>query len=568
MQGRKSGLIHHHVTISTMAVNGQDAAATKGGGRTTPDKLNRVDFNWHIVRTLPHQESKLAAMLGERLPEMENILEVYCPTHTTVSVVREGRAAQSPLFAGYVFVLSTEEALMEFIAAHYPDGTVMHDRRKADGMKAGLLAVPESQMRAFMDFNENYADKVVVLERPYSDYAFNPKTGEPNEIVRVVDGPLAGREGYITRFRRDKRLVFNMEAPHSGKSFAVSVPNIWDFHVVRLHNAEGDRLSVGTEKGRAVDLLVGLLQGCGYGGQARPMLLSIVGALAARPSLVELSKELGRQGHGELARKVASLGKAEAELLLNLARYERSNPGYVGRTWAKVELRPFLTPTSGADMKEGEAEAQLAHDGFTEIIRRVEVTEEVYYPTKEKGEAATTTYYAHIGVAGSPSPSLPRGERDVSQAERAESGFANSASQPSPHGGEPERGFVLFANWDAFLGQYFLTAGKANEKLVSGMAQVGRAGGTEVERLIESFRNFAPTLYKVLVGEGSNVRAVQGFKVGGDTVNVLAVSTSAAGLARAKDELIATCTAICREINSTTHLALWRRYLRGVWLHG
>ena len=309
-----------------MAVNGQDAAATKGGGRTTPDKLNRVDFNWHIVRTLPHQESKLAAMLGERLPEMENVLEVYCPTHTTVSVVREGRAAQSPLFAGYVFVLSTEEALMEFIAAHYPDGTVMHDRRKADGMKAGLLAVPESQMRAFMDFNENYADKVVVLERPYSDYAFNPKTGEPNEIVRVVDGPLAGREGYITRFRRDKRLVFNMKAPYSGKSFAVSVPNIWDFHVVRLHNAEGDRMSVGTEKGRAVDMLVGLLQGCGYGGQARPMLLSIVGALAARPSLVELSKELGRQGHGELARKVASLGKAEAELLLN--RIEKGVPGH------------------------------------------------------------------------------------------------------------------------------------------------------------------------------------------------------------------------------------------------
>lgn len=567
MQGRKSGLIHD-VTISTMAVNGQGATATKGGGRTTPDKLNRVDFNWHIVRTLPHQESKLAAMLGERLPGMENILEVYCPTHTTVSVVREGRAAQSPLFAGYVFVLSTEEALMEFIAAHYPDGTVMHDRRKADGMKAGLLAVPESQMRAFMDFNENYADKVVILERPYSDYAFNPKTGEPNEIVRVVDGPLAGREGYITRFRRDKRLVFNMKAPHSGKSFAVSVPNIWDFHVVRLHNAEGDRLSVGTEKGRAVDLLVGLLQGCGYGGQARPMLLSIVGALAARPSLVELCGELGRQGHGELARKVASVGKDGAGLLLNLARYERNNPGYVGRTWLKVALRPFLTPTSGADMKEGEAEAQLPHDGFTEIIRRVEITEEVYYPTKEKGEAATTTYYAHIGVAGNPAPALHRVEMAGVQAECADSGFAKSASHPSPRGVEPERGFVLFANWDAFLGQYFLTAGKANEKLVSGMAQVGRAGGTEVEKLIESFRNFAPALYKVLVGEGSNVRAVQGFKVGGDTVNVLAVRASAAGLARAKDELIATCTAICREINSTTHLALWRRYLRGVWLHG
>ena len=178
-----------------MAVNGQDAAATKGGGRTTPDKLNRVDFNWHIVRTLPHQESKLAAMLGERLPEMENVLEVYCPTHTTVSVSRGGRREQVPLFAGYVFVLATHEALAAFMASRYPAGTILYDRRREPGRRARLLTIPEEQMRFFMDFNENYAERVLVLERPYSDYAFNPKTGEPNEIVRVADGPLAGREG-------------------------------------------------------------------------------------------------------------------------------------------------------------------------------------------------------------------------------------------------------------------------------------------------------------------------------------------------------------------------------------
>ena len=103
-------------------------------------------------------------------------------------------------------------------------------------------------MRFFMDFNENYAERVLVLERPYSDYAFNPKTGEPNEIVRVADGPLAGREGYLTRFRGERRLVFNMKSPTGGASFAVSIPDVWNFRVVRLHNAEGDRLTRATEK--------------------------------------------------------------------------------------------------------------------------------------------------------------------------------------------------------------------------------------------------------------------------------------------------------------------------------
>ena len=31
----------------------------------TRDKLNSVDFRWYVVRTLPHQERKLASMLGD-----------------------------------------------------------------------------------------------------------------------------------------------------------------------------------------------------------------------------------------------------------------------------------------------------------------------------------------------------------------------------------------------------------------------------------------------------------------------------------------------------------------------
>ena len=119
---------------------------------------------------------------------------------------------------------------------------------------------------------------------------------------------------------------------------------------------------------------------------------------------------------------------------------------------------------------------------------------------------------------------------------------------------KPEESFILFANWDEFLREYFLTAGKANERLVSGTVQAVRGETAQSEKLIESFRNYAPILYKVLTDAGSAVKAVPDFPVGNETLNVLA-------------KLINTCVSICKELNTTTHLAIWRRYLRTVWLH-
>ena len=179
-------------------------------------------------------------------------------------------------------------------------------------------------------------------------------------------------------------------------------------------------------------------------------------------------------------------------------------------------------------MSEGQGEARLRHESFTEIIRPVDVTEEVYYPSEEKGGTVTTTYYAHIGIK----------QND-------------------------DDGFSLFANWDYFLGEYFLTGGKANEKLVKGAKQVFYG---EKEKIVESFRNYAPTLYKVLTDEKSSVKAVRDFNIGGEWLNVMAIS-NISDVDNAKSELINTCVNICKEINTTTHLAVWRRYLRTVWLH-
>ena len=498
-----------------------------------PDKLNSVDYHWFLVCTKPGHEPELCALIEREKGKVRNILEVYCPTHTKVYVRRGDNEQRLPVFDGYVFVLATQGALAEFLRDNDSDAYIWYNRKRTPDEKATACTIPESQMRAFRDYNENYADKVIVLERPYTDYAFNAKTDEPNEIVRVVDGPLAGCEGYICRFHKKKGLVFRVQGLMPGSWLTVTYPNVSDLHVVRLHNAEGDRLSIGTEKERAVDLLVGILQACGYGERTQPMLYELLERLAVDLSLTALCKELDKQGEKTLSSRLANLTSKEAELLINLSRYERDTPGYVKENWQKFILRPFLTPTSGIEMEEGKNEAELQHKDYTEIIRRVDITEAVYYPSRQEDGKVTTAYYAHIGM---------REEQD---------------------------NLVFFANWDDFLREYFLTAGKANEKLVSGKVQKVRndTALTETEKLIESFRNYAPTLYKVLTDADSAVKAVPNFKVGENTMNVFAIQSSTQEKEAAKDQLLKTCVRICKEINTTNHLAVWRRYLRTVWLH-
>lgn len=498
------------------------------------DKLNHVDYRWYLVRTRPGHERELGDLIEQKKDEVGNVLEAYCPTHTTVNIHQGSDKRKVPLFDGYVFVLATQGALVDFLQVHCPDASLRYNRKRTPEEKASPCVIPEEQMRAFKDFNENYSELVVVLERPYTDYAFNPKDDKrPNEIVRVIDGPLAGCEGYVCRLNRKKGLVFRVQGMLPGSQLTVSYPDISNLHVVRLHNAEGDRLSVGTEKARGADLVIGLLQACGYGERTLPMLYDIMEYLAVKPSLVSLCKGLSKKGDVALSTRLTQMGCKEAELVLNLARYEHDNPGFVRQNWHRLILRPFLTPTSGVEMSKNTEESTLPHKDFTEIIRKSYITEEVYYPSKEAGETVTATYYAHIGM--------------------------------SKVSGKDE--YTFFANWDDFLGAYFLTAGKANEKLVSGTVSAVRneTSRTEQEKLIGSFRNYAPTLYKVLTDPGSAVKAVQGFPVGEEFLNVMAVTASDVG--QGAETLIRTCLRICKEINATNRLSVWRRYLRTVWLH-
>ncbi len=495
--------------------------------------MNDKDFKWHIVRTLPNQERKLLGIF-QSFPT-DNIIEVYCPTHTTASVAAkcDGR----PLFAGYVFALSTHKALADFLKIRYPEGKILYQHRDSETECAKLWTVPDEEMKKFRDFNENYAQNVIVLERPYSDYAVSAKTGEPNDVVKVIDGPLAGKTGYIVRFHGDRRLVFRISDPATHGDLTVALPNLWDFHVVRLMNADGDKQTLGTKKARAVDTIVGAIQACGHEGQETADLLNeIVDTLRIRPSFTDLRKKLERKDKA-LAQRLYNLTDTEAENILHLIRYVQGDPDYVRSEFPHPTLRPFLTPTPGCDIPQDKGYAILKHDGFTEIITPVSIHQKSYSALYDEERDDNVTYYAHVALTTPPADGTP----------------------------------MLLCNWDSFLSRYFRTADAANRNLVSGTVDKSAAKSDE-QKMIDSFRNYAPTLFGVLTDQESPVRAKKGFRVGGHAMSVMGIELNGSPTSEsvmASEEFKAltdTCLAICQEVSATTHLAVWRRVLCGVWL--
>ncbi len=559
-----------------------------------------VDYHWFIVRTQPRQEETFVSMIEKAQGLGKNILEVYCPVNTTVRVRRNGKDIITPLYTGHVFVHATLKALSDFMESEYPTGGILYRPQKFadDDERKQLvpLVVPVEQMTAFREFIDSYHDDMVILDRPYSDYAFNPKKGEYNEVVKIVEGPFTGRTGYVARFDGDKRLVFNLLEYEQDAivPVTISIPNLWAFQLVRLTNIKDHKVGNATERDRAIDRIVGTIQACGYQEESLSILDDIVQLLCHETTWSGLCKMLRVQKMDTLSRAFAAYTKEDVSLIFSLIRYERSNKGYVRHTWRRNILRPFLTPTSGFEGVEekpkelsGTAKSRLdfyaalgrksmastsstedksalsaesagekapaeekdksvrsvksvcdkaiPHESFEEIIREVELRENLYNPDSHEEQRVKTKYFAHIGKQT-----------------------------------DEEGNIVYFVNWDKFLLEYFMTGEKANLKLLEGRTHQIRNSKNRIvgEKLIASFRNYAPTLYIILKSDESPVKAADNLKIGDHHLNAFITKVKPGeNEQESLDRLVDTCVRVCEEINSSAHLAIWREYLRTVWLH-
>lgn len=555
------------------------------------------ELKWYVVLfNKPNQELKFKRTVQADVEHTKNILEVYCPTRVVKEYHKGNNGAKAarqsngknaglpylekPLFTGADFVYASYQGLSFYLKEYYPSGSIQLKRKSTTNMKSEPLTVPEDQMSKFMNFNDNMIDYVVKLNKPFKDYAFNKKEGLPNDTVKIVDGVLAGLTGYFTKIAGNRGMVFNVTNPYGGEPLTFAVPNIWDFHVVRLHNAESDKQTIASAKARGVDLLIGLLQSCGYDDSIIKSEFDILlDKLANGISLQKAVEDLVcqrkaildhslKQNNGAnqkeesfntnkkdtttipaqearlqltkcLAKRTLDITEDDRQLLFYLGSYVREFPRYVQENWRQFYLRPFLTPTSGDVIPEGNDYVIVSHSDFKEVIKRVTIGEEVYHPSNGKEEVRRSFYYAHVGIK------------------------------------KQKKGYILFTNWDKFLGAYFATDGMERLKLLKSLKKED-----DTRKSQEAFCKYAGELYNVLKGQSLPLVATKDFSLNARTnINVLSITIpnlvlstgeeleDSIEIKEALECLVNTGVKICKQINSSTHLAVWRDYLTTVWLH-
>ena len=608
--GLKSGIFSpHNGGLNTADVNPDQCPSSLSGSQSNTPAADRSgtkgiplphisvnrernELKWYIVLfDKPNQELKFKRTVQADVEHTKNILEVYCPTRV-VKEYHKGSAKtaksskgknaglpyrETPLFAGADFVYASYQGLSLYLKEYYPSGSIRFKRKLTANQKSEPLTVPEDQMSRFMNFNDNMIDYVVKLDKPFKDYAFNKKEGVPNDTLKIVDGVLAGLTGYFTKIAGNRGMVFNVTNPYGGEPFTFAVPNIWNFHVVRLYNAESDKQTIATAKSRAVDLLIGLLQGCGYDDSIIDTEFNLLlNKLAKGISLQQVVENLVRQRKAVLeasiqqnndennsnknkkdrptipeqetqlqltrclARRTLEITEDDNQLLFNLGSYIRDFPLYIQENWRQFYLRPFLTPTSGVLIPDEKDYVIVNHNDFKEVIKRVVIAEDVYHPSNGMVETEESIYYAHVGIK--------RHDKD----------------------------FILFANWDKFLGAYFATEGLERLKLLGYPTE----NGDTDQKAKGVFCNYADELYKVLKEQSLPVVATQAFALkNGININVLSITfpdlvlstddelENSIEIKKALDSLVDIGVKICKQINTTTHLAVWRDYLTTVWLH-
>lgn len=261
------------------------------------------------------------------------------------------------------------------------------------------------------------------------------------------------------------------------------------------------------------------------------MLCRLLTSLSENQSLAHLRKELLQhtesQNYRALDEKLKTLTPQEASDILSLANFIKTNTDFLDTYREAAAVRPFLTPTSGITQQEDKDYAVVSHPSYCEIVRKETFSEPTFYPQEDQGQDTPVTYYAHVGIVQ-----------------------------------KTNGKYVVFANFNGILKECFLLGGAAKEKQ------------------LETFRNYCPMFYSVIKGE-REVKIVKDLTLGDTTISALGMQmeltdTPPCGtpvpldhpeIQRAIATVVQTTRELCQEINSSTHLASWRRYLRAVWLH-
>lgn len=104
-----------------------------------------------------------------------------------------------PTVSGLVFLQGATHTLQAFLNEYFPLLYLVKDHTTNRP-----AVIPDVQMQPFMQIAKHDPTRIRILEKPIDQYI------KGNVRLRVLTGPFKGREGYLIRIDRDRKLVMEL----------------------------------------------------------------------------------------------------------------------------------------------------------------------------------------------------------------------------------------------------------------------------------------------------------------------------------------------------------------------
>ena len=172
----------------------------------SPNSMQQSNDNqWFLMRVSYGREKRVYDYL------IEQGISVFYPTCEKVyEIGGKRKTRRDSLIPNMLFVFSSEESLKNYVGKdpypYFHHFYCPHLDSKGQSIGSGKkpIIIPDSQMESFIQwYNVESEDKLM------SSSSFQFKA---DDLVRVADGPFAGFEGHVIRYKGQTRVCVNIDA--------------------------------------------------------------------------------------------------------------------------------------------------------------------------------------------------------------------------------------------------------------------------------------------------------------------------------------------------------------------
>ena len=391
---------------------------------------------WFIVNTDKFQEQKTKEFLETTYSGI--IKYVYLPKCRTkyISANGEERFRFRPLIYGLLFIKADSSEALKKILTHWGyfvyeeitrDLLTGEQRRKKLVSSAHLLCkdvkdldqesiiktatIPNEDMEHFIFFSDKVADGIgglSIVDKRYDDLIL------VNDTIRILSGPLAGWVGVVkqikTKGKKDRHLLVRF-----GNNHCLNISNIRQYEMQVEHEATKGPKAEAVGVWRAIDQMIGYLQAKQPSENAYKTLRVLFTdyqkkmTVYRNRNMSDLAysnkKEVKTVAHQQqVLEQIDGSMRNNFRILSNYFQAGKATlENWLSALLPDAKLRPFLTPTSGVTIPQGQNYAVLRHNGITELIISCNLRN-VFHGSEQKSNNTAMAsdedydYYAHFAL--------------------------------------------------------------------------------------------------------------------------------------------------------------------------